>query len=450
MWRPVVLAVPRRVAARAPWARPLAVLAAPAPANPAAAERLGGAGSSKGRPGQLQKATAAAAAVAASLAFTQHRKGDCSPVVLEAPPQKPYQPPEQFDRPYASVTATRPSDEAGELAWAVKFLDVSTVRRLLSEWPHGATLIDSEGNSLFHLAASEPGRYAAQPKAGQEVLDLLLHNGWDVVDAKNGDGLRAEVLAKRKDPHSPLVALLERRSRDFREPLRMEKPLVLLGEQSPEPYRWTYDVQDDQRRSWAGCMKDVFPKEKLDRWLETSLRDGAWTQMEGTPRRTIWYVSEDCKDCPYKYSGLEYPATVFPPFMEEIRAEVCRECGIPPEDYPNSCNCNAYDDQRHEVAWHSDDEVMFQGLQGDTRILSFSLGVPRDFCWRLQGTTTTMGSVALGHGDIMTMEGMFQKHYKHSVPKSDQPCGTRINFTFRWIKEKSHAHDAEVKTVAHH
>ena len=51
-------------------------------------------------------------------------------------------------------------------------------------------------------------------------------------------------------------------------------------------------------------------------------------------------------------------------------------------EYPNSCNVNIYDDQSQEapndklftneprkveVGWHSDDEVLFQGLAGDTR-----------------------------------------------------------------------------------
>ena len=73
---------------------------------------------------------------------------------------------------------------------------------------------------------------------------------------------------------------------------------------------------------------------------------------------------------------------------------------------------------------------------GARRILSLSLGAARDFQWRLQGTTETLGTVALGDGDVATMEGLFQKHYKHAVPACDSPCGPRINLTFRWIKVK--------------
>jgi len=340
-----------------------------------------------------------------------------------------------------------PGDEAGQLAWAVKNLDVDKVRQVLDKWPHGATLLDPEDNTLFHLAASQTSRGSAQPAAAEEVLKLLLRSGWDVVDMKNRKGERAELVAARLDPAGTMTQLLKGRSHDFQEKLRPEQPIVLVGDQSPCPWKWEYTLQDEQRRSFAGVLKAAFPPEKCAEWTQAHMEKGIWIQPEGVPRRTAWYVSPDCADCPYRYSGLEYAPTVFPPFMEEIRAEVCKLCGIPPEEYPNSCNVNVYRDQTHEVGWHSDDEVMFQGLSGDTRIISFSLGVPRDFCWRLQGTTETVGSVPLGDGDIMTMEGLFQKHYKHSVPPATSKCGSRINMTFRWIVVKAHAADASTKGV---
>merc|ERR1712087_347594 len=182
-------------------------------------------------------------------------------------------------------------------------------------------------------------------------------------------------------------------------------------------------------------------------WFDIALEQAPWQGLPDVPRKVAWFVSEDFADVPYRYSGLEYPATVFPPWMQEIRRTVCEQCGIPPEQYPNSCNVNVYDDHTGEVGWHSDDEVMFQSLSGDTRIISFSLGSARDFCWRLQGTTDTLGAVPLGDGDIMTMEGLFQKHYKHSVPATPSPFGKRINFTFRWIEVKAHAEDAGTKGV---
>jgi len=236
--------------------------------------------------------------------------------------------------------------------------------------------------------------------------------------------------------------LLSNRSHDFQESLRAEAHMDLVGETSPTPWLWEYPVQDEQRRSWAGVMRNAVGEDTCARWFDTLVKDAPWQALEGVPRMVAWFVSEDCADRPYRYSGIEYAATVFPPYMEEIRKEVCIHCGILPENYPNSCNVNVYDGPEGEVGWHSDDEVYFQSLAGDTKIISFSLGAARDFSWRLQGTTETLGTVLLGNGDIMTMEGLFQKHYKHSVPQSRVPCGKRVNLTFRWIVTKAQAEDA--------
>eukprot|EP00439_Symbiodinium_sp_Y106_P085201 s635_g27.t2 len=275
-----------------------------------------------------------------------------------------------------------------------------------------------------------------------KVLSLLLQNGWQVVDQKNKVGERADVVAKRLDPKGPVGRVLGSRSLCFKEPLRVEAPLQLLGESSPKPWTWQYPVQDEQRRSFAGVNFRAFSAEQCSRWMNLLLEEGCWIQLPGVPRKVIWYVSEDCADVPYRYSGLEFPATVYPPFMREICKELCTLCGIPEGQYPNSCNVNVYDDGTHEVGWHSDDEVLFQGLACDTRILSLSLGSARDFSWRLQGTSEALGSVPLGDGDVATMEGLFQKHYKHAVPATSQPRGKRINLTFRWIRVKADGVDA--------
>lgn len=399
------------------------------------------AGAQRGRAGSLS-AAAAAAAAAGGCCWAGRRS---TAVQLEDCPA--YEPPPRLDRSFASLPRSMPADDATQLAWAVKHLEVDRVRDLLAKWPHSASLLDSEDNTLFHLAASEPDRCAARPADAAEVVRLLLRGGWDVVDLKNRRGERAELVAARADPAGPTKQLLQARSHDWMEPLRTQKPLVLVGEQSPTPWMWHYLLQDEQRRSWAGAYFRAVPKETCEEWMKIAVDKGHWVGPPDVPRKVAWYVSPEFADCPYRYSGLEYPPTVFPPWMQDIRKEVCQVCGIPPEQYPNSCNVNIYPNHKGEVGWHSDDEVMFQGLANDTRIISFSLGSPRDFCWRLQGTTEAAGTMALGDGDIMTMEGLFQKHYKHSVLASEIPCGRRINFTFRWIQVKAHAADAQTKGI---
>eukprot|EP00747_Dinoflagellata_sp_TGD_P150518 gnl/TRDRNA2_/TRDRNA2_177121_c0_seq3.p1 gnl/TRDRNA2_/TRDRNA2_177121_c0~~gnl/TRDRNA2_/TRDRNA2_177121_c0_seq3.p1 ORF type:complete len:403 (+),score=61.18 gnl/TRDRNA2_/TRDRNA2_177121_c0_seq3:68-1210(+) len=359
-----------------------------------------------------------------------------------------YVPPHRFHGSFANLP--RPTDDASRLACSVKNLETGKVKEILEKWPHGATLIDKDDNTLFHLAASESQRYTAQPEAADEMFAVLLQRGWQVVDQKNKDGERAEIVAKRVAPEGRPRQLLTARSHDFKEMPRTERSLQLVGEQSTTPWLWEYPVYDLQRRAFAGVVWKAVEPEQCSKWMQRAVKEFPWdTTNDG--RQVAWFVSKDCSDCPYRYSGNEHAGHIFDSCMEEIRDEVCgRICGIPREQYPNCCNVNVYpggNPPEGEVGWHADDEVYFQSLSDDTRIISFSLGAHRDFKWRLQGTDATLGTVSLGDGDVMTMEGLFQKHYKHSVPKSATPCGPRLNFTFRWIVAKAHAEDAGTAAV---
>ena len=131
---------------------------------------------------------------------------------------------------------------------------------------------------------------------------------------------------------------------------------------------------------------------------------------------------------------------------------------IPPEF--NCCNLNYYP-RGGGVGFHADDEFLFDGLCRPVRIVSLSLTSPfaddrgygaRKFQVRKKqadedGNTAherynhDVTEVMLKHGDIMTMEGYFQKHYLHSVWPGDNKefmdhphtQGGRINLTWRTI-----------------
>lgn len=47
----------------------------------------------------------------------------------------------------------------------------------------------------------------------------------------------------------------------------------------------------------------------------------------------------------------------------------------------------------------------------------------------------------------MTMEGKFQRHYKHAILPASAPTGPRINFTFRTIVCKKQPQDAAVMSA---
>lgn len=72
------------------------------------------------------------------------------------------------------------------------------------------------------------------------------------------------------------------------------------------------------------------------------------------------------------------------------------------------------------MGWHADDEQLFQGRFIDARVLSISFGAERKFELRTnwpdeEETKDGRGGVkrvTLRNGDLMTMEGMMQKHFQ--------------------------------------
>ncbi|CAE7196983.1 Alkbh3 [Symbiodinium necroappetens] len=143
-------------------------------------------------------------------------------------------------------------------------------------------------------------------------------------------------------------------------------------------------------------------------------------------------TKKGCK-CTYRYGGIEVEAQEFPPFMIELLRASMNYCGITNErDWPDSCNLNYYEDGGASVGWHADDESLFQGKHQDIRIVSLSFGQSRTFELRRnwpEGDELGVERIVLSNGDLMTMEGMTQKHFQHRVPK--ERCeGPRINLTW--------------------
>lgn len=217
--------------------------------------------------------------------------------------------------------------------------------------------------------------------------------------------------------------------------------LRLVGELASADVRWIYSVRDESRRSYAGYLRSPLLPEQRKELFEVAKNGTAWNQPEGAlgliPRKTGWMVSKGCT-CVYRYGGVEVDPEVFPPWMTQLMQIVMPYYGIPElRDWPNSCNLNLYEDGSHTVGWHTDDERLFQGKFQDTRILSLSFGAARRFevrkNWPEEGEQHVC-KVDVGDGDLLTMEGMFQKHFQHRVPKQEYIKDPRINLTWRWVR----------------
>jgi len=232
----------------------------------------------------------------------------------------------------------------------------------------------------------------------------------------------------------------EKYAEDLWEAPREIVGLSLISEDCPRVNNWRYVLRDDSRRCFAGLHPSPFSEEQLSKLFE-DVRDGtSWKQPEGPngliPRKTAWMVAAGC-GCTYRYGRIEVDPQPYPPWMHDVMKQVMPYCGIElREDWPTSCNLNLYEDGGMSVGWHSDDERLFQGKFQDIRILSFSLGVSRKFELRAnwpEENEKQHRRVLLSSGDIMTMEGMLQKHYQHRVPREENIQRPRINLTWRWI-----------------
>jgi len=234
----------------------------------------------------------------------------------------------------------------------------------------------------------------------------------------------------------------EKLAGDAWEEHREQTGLQLLGDlDTPPGARWVYLLKDESRRSFVGYLRCPLARNQVWSYFET-IRDGVdWKepfnqQGEKIPRKTGWMVSEGC-ECPYRYGGIEVEPEEFPPWMVELMSVLMPYCGLQQQaDWPNSCNLNLYEDGGMSVGWHSDDERLFQGRFQDIRIISFSLGARRQFQLRMnfpeEGENAST-KLNLGDGDLLTMEGMVQKHFQHRVPKEDAISEPRINLTWRWV-----------------
>eukprot|EP00546_Thalassionema_frauenfeldii_P004363 CAMPEP_0178912320 /NCGR_PEP_ID=MMETSP0786-20121207/10196_1 /TAXON_ID=186022 /ORGANISM="Thalassionema frauenfeldii, Strain CCMP 1798" /LENGTH=269 /DNA_ID=CAMNT_0020584887 /DNA_START=67 /DNA_END=876 /DNA_ORIENTATION=+ len=226
---------------------------------------------------------------------------------------------------------------------------------------------------------------------------------------------------------------------------------------SPFQQQWNVLVEDNETNSFSYYLKDAFPQEQLDRWFEELhpsnfvANNNAWTdaQYKGEPllRKTAWVVLQDECICEYGYSDTWQSIATSPKFRQTISGISKAVQKVTGDRSINCCNLNYYP-RGGGVGFHADDESLFDGAHQNIRIISLSLcgrtGGSRTFQIRpsnIDNGSHQQHEIVLGHGDLLTMEGMFQKYYHHSVWPGDRmdfvdhPCtqGERINLTWRTI-----------------
>ena len=206
---------------------------------------------------------------------------------------------------------------------------------------------------------------------------------------------------------------------------------------------WKEMWGNEELQSWSYILRNPFEGSILQTWWTKVFRNTSWSSYgRRINRKAAWFVAKGCS-CEYRYSGTIWNPNVFPEWLKEITKKVMNKVGWPDtiSTLPNSCNINLYEDGKDCVQWHSDDEALFNGIREECTIISLSLGASRTFeIQRWDGQNgTIIGTTALNDGDLLTMEGMFQKYMRHRLIKDRRVHDSRINLTWRWIKK----HDKE-------
>ena len=140
------------------------------------------------------------------------------------------------------------------------------------------------------------------------------------------------------------------------------------------------------------------------------------------PRQVAWYGPT-----PYTYSQISHPARPLPPLLQSLLQRVCDATGYG----FNAVLCNRYADENDSVSWHSDNDY---AVGATAAVASLSFGATRTFSIRpVVLETGPQQAFPLHAGDLLVMAPGVQQAWRHQLPKSKQPTGTRINLTFRSI-----------------
>lgn len=172
---------------------------------------------------------------------------------------------------------------------------------------------------------------------------------------------------------------------------------------------------------------------------------GEWINI---PRKQTAFGDEGTT---YTFSGNTVPARSWPPFLLAVRERIADWLveNIPdvfavegaPDAHPNFVLVNLYENGKHYIGPHSDDEkdLAKMGENKETIIVSLSFGETRTFKFENTGraskrkTASITKEVELAHGDICVMRGNTQQYWKHSVPKKGRCKNPRFNLTFRFM-----------------
>jgi alkylated DNA repair dioxygenase AlkB len=160
-------------------------------------------------------------------------------------------------------------------------------------------------------------------------------------------------------------------------------------------------------------------------WRQESVK--IYGKMMPQPRLIAWHGDAGMR---YPYSGITLAPTPWTDLLEDIKARVEDRT----EKTFNAVFLNLYRDHNDSMGFHSDDEPE---LGPEPVIASVSFGATRIFQMKHKANTELATvKIPLESGSVLLMQGKTQRFWKHGINKQSQPCGPRVNLTFRTIFDR--------------
>lgn len=178
-----------------------------------------------------------------------------------------------------------------------------------------------------------------------------------------------------------------------------------------------------------------FPKNMATQFMEELENEITWQQKKikifgkelDQPRLTAFYGD---KGLSYTYSNLTWEATEWTQPLLLMKQSI-------EEESKCSFNCvllNLYRNGEDSMGWHSDDEPE---LGENPAIASVSFGASRKFSFRHKKNQAQKFDLQLEQGSLLLMQGATQANWHHQLPKTKKVNQSRVNLTFRTIKDIS-------------
>lgn len=142
------------------------------------------------------------------------------------------------------------------------------------------------------------------------------------------------------------------------------------------------------------------------------------------PRLTALFGNEGK---PYSYSNIKMQPHPWNLLLQKIKSNVESVT----ETNFTTVLLNQYRDGKDSNGWHADNE---KELGTNPVIASVNFGAERVFQLKHNSDKNQKKSILLEHGSLLIMKGTTQHFWKHQIPKTSKPIGSRINLTFRVIE----------------